>query len=192
MSEPPPPPEPQRINIRVPEHLAAGVYSTNLIVANTREEFTLDFLTGFEPPQRLVARVILNPHHAKRLAQAIRENIGLYEKQFGPMPAQAAPAIAQSVHARQAKEFYEKLAISDAVAGGVYANSVLIRHSRDEFVLDFVAHFQPSPVLTARVLASPAHVLRMVNSLEARVRGYEDSVGPLPEPPQNPRARPPQ
>ncbi len=190
MSENPPPnppnpdqPAPQRPQVRVPDHLAQGVYATAMIIPHAREEFVLDFLASHAQPPRMIARVVLTPSHIKRLAAAIRENINLYEKNHGPIPAAARQQMARTI---QNKDFYANIAVPERVLGGVYASSVIIRHSREEFILDFLTSFPPSPIINARVLISPPHILRVANALEARLRQYEDQGGKIPEPPSEP------
>jgi len=165
---------------KVPEHVAAGAYATAMINTHTQEEFVLDFLASFTAPVRVVARVIVHPAHAKRLAGALRENVARYEKQFGPI---LEAGKADAARTTPAGDFYSSCAIADAVMAGQYATGVLVGHTREEFILDFVVGFPPTPVVTARVLVSPRHVRRIANALEARLRMYEDSFGPLPEQP---------
>ena len=165
---------------KVPEHVAAGVYATGMINTHTREEFVMDFLASFAAPCRVVARIILHPAHAKRLATTLRDNIAVYEKKFGPVTDSAKPDAARTM---PAANLYAGWAITDAVMAGQYATGVLVGHTPEEFILDFIAGFPPTPVVTARVLVSPRHVRRIANALEARLRMYEDSFGPLPEQP---------
>jgi hypothetical protein len=165
---------------KVPEHVAAGVYATGMINTHTHEEFVLDFLASFAPPARVVARVIVHPAHAKRLAAALRENIARYEKQFGPI---LEAGKAETARTKPAGDFYSSCAIPDAVLAGQYATGALVAHTPEEFILDFIVGFPPTPVVTARVLVSPRHVRRIANALEARLRMYEESFGPLPEQP---------
>ena len=104
MNENPPPnppnpdqPAPQRPQVRVPDHLAQGVYATAMIIPHAREEFVLDFLASHAQPPRMIARVVLTPTHTKRLAAALRENINLYEKNHGPIPAAARQQMARTI-----------------------------------------------------------------------------------------------
>ena len=188
MNENPPsnPEQPQRTAVKVPESLATGAYATSMVVTHGREEFVLDFLATFAPPPRLASRVLLSPPHAKRLANALRENVGLYEKGFGALPL---PNAQQAAHTVQARDFYSSLQIADAQLAGAYSNNVMIRHSREEFVMDFLASFPPAAIVVARILVSPPHILRVTNALEARIRIYEDAfgkIGELPPPPETP------
>jgi len=69
----------------------------------------------------------------------------------------------------------------DEIAGGVYANQMIVQHTREEFVLDFLSVFPPGGVVRARVLASPAHVKRMIAALTDNLRKYEAQYGPVGE-----------
>jgi hypothetical protein len=54
-----------------------------MVVAHTQEEFVLDFIFTTPPIGTVNARVIVSPSHAKRIAQAMIENIAKYEARFG-------------------------------------------------------------------------------------------------------------
>jgi len=169
--------------IKQPEHVAAGVYATAAVVANTREEFFLDFLATYSAPVRLVARVILNPGHVKRLLKALQDNLELYRKNFGPLPDVPMPPVTNQ---NQVQDLYAQLAMPDTLAAGTYANNVFIRHTQEEFVLDFIVVTHPTPVLAARVLVSPAHIQRIASIVEERIKSFESNVGPVDEPPEFP------
>ena len=179
--------------IKQPEHVAAGVFANAAVVSNTQEEFFLDFLATYATPLRLVARVILHPSHLKRLLKVLRENLEAYRQNFGPLPDLPPQPVTNQ---NQVQDLYAQLSIPDPLMGGTYANGVLIRHTQEEFVLDFLVVTQPMPVLTARVLVSPAHIQRIANALEERVKGFEAAGGSAakppgdtepPEPPAKPR-----
>ncbi|PIP31866.1 hypothetical protein COX24_01285 [bacterium (Candidatus Gribaldobacteria) CG23_combo_of_CG06-09_8_20_14_all_37_87_8] len=59
---------------------------------------------------------------------------------------------------------------------GVYSNLMIVSHTKEEFCLDFVNTFNP-PMLTARVLTSPAHLKRMIKALEENMKRYEGQFG---------------
>ena len=61
---------------------------------------------------------------------------------------------------------------------GVYANLMIVRHSKEEFCLDFINSFDPA-TLTARVMTSPAHLKRMIQALNENMKQYEDEFGPV-------------
>ena len=71
-----------QVGARVPSHVAKGVFSTGAVVLEGAQEFALDFLLRMAKPQQVVARVILTPYVLKRFADALRENLRMYENQF--------------------------------------------------------------------------------------------------------------
>jgi len=83
--------KPLEIQVMFPEHLRGGVYSNNMSIAHTREEFVLDFLMVAPPAGSVNARIILSPGHAKRVAAALVENLRKYEETFGPLHAAEEP-----------------------------------------------------------------------------------------------------
>ena len=71
------------IPVKMPDTVLPGVYSNQMLVRHTREEFLLDFVNLF-PPQGVVnARVIVSPGHLKRMIRALQENLSRYETRFG-------------------------------------------------------------------------------------------------------------
>ena len=79
------------IQVTFPDHLKGGVYSNNMAVTHTREEFVLDFLMGAPPAGSVTARIVLSPGHAKRVVAALKENLLKYEEAFGPIQAAEEP-----------------------------------------------------------------------------------------------------
>ena len=92
MAENPTNPEKKReLPVKMPEKVLPGVYSNQMMVSHTREEFLMDFLNLF-PPQGVVnARVIVSPGHLKRMIRALQENLGRYESRYGPIVEAAPP-----------------------------------------------------------------------------------------------------
>ncbi len=85
-------PEGPRVEIKLPEDLAGGVYANNMVVSHTREEFVLDFITVFQPRAGIVtARVVLSPGHLKRVVRALSENLARYEARFGALTEAPSP-----------------------------------------------------------------------------------------------------
>jgi len=79
-----------------------------------------------------------------------------------------------------------KIKAKDEDLKGVYSNLMIISHTKEEFCLDFVNTFNP-PILTARVLMSPAHLKRMIRALEENMKKYEERFGAV-EPAKEPEA----
>ena len=79
------PPAAQPIEIGLNEREAEGIYSNLVFIAHSPSEVILDFaraMPGLQKP-RVFARIIMTPQHAKSLLQALEQNLGNYEKQFG-------------------------------------------------------------------------------------------------------------
>lgn len=62
-----------------------GGYSNLAIIKHSQREFILDFLLRLDDSNRLVSRIITNPHHAKAIHKALGQNIENYEKEHGPI-----------------------------------------------------------------------------------------------------------
>lgn len=78
-------PAPNQLNIELPEEIAEGIYSNLAIITHSNTEFVIDFvrLVPNLPKAKVKARIILTPTHAKRLLNALAENVGKYEQQYG-------------------------------------------------------------------------------------------------------------
>jgi hypothetical protein len=79
--------------------------------------------------------------------------------------------------------------IPERVLSGVYANQMVVSHTGEEFLLDFVNLFPPEGVVNARVILSPGHLKRMIRALQENLRKYEAQHGqiieaPVPKPDQ--------
>jgi hypothetical protein len=82
---------PKEIKVNFPPQLQGGVYSNNMVVAHTKEEFILDFLMVAPPAGAVTARVIVSPGHMKRILAALQDNISKYEKIFGTIQIAEEP-----------------------------------------------------------------------------------------------------
>ncbi len=81
----------QEIKVNFPPNLHGGVYSNNMVVTHTKEEFILDFLMVVPPAGTVTARVIVSPGHMKRILAALQENISKYENAFGTIQIAEEP-----------------------------------------------------------------------------------------------------
>jgi len=84
-------PNGQDIKVNFPPNLHGGVYSNNMVVTHTKEEFVLDFLMVVPPAGTVTARVIVSPGHMKRILAALQENISKYENAFGTIQIAEEP-----------------------------------------------------------------------------------------------------
>ena len=63
--------------------------------------------------------------------------------------------------------------------GGVYANNMLVAHTKEEFIMDFMMVVPPTGAVTSRVIISPGHMKRIINALQDNVKKYEASFGTI-------------
>ncbi len=90
--------EQPQLQIKADERELLGLYANLAMIHHNADEFTMNFIYVFPnvPQGKLLASVILNPAHAKRLLRALSENISRYEQQFGPireMPGGPEPTV---------------------------------------------------------------------------------------------------
>ncbi|SMG45707.1 Protein of unknown function [Marivirga sericea] len=76
-----------QINIELPDDVAEGVYANLAMVAHSNSEFVIDFIRLMPgvPKAKVKSRVVVTPEHAKRLLNALKDNISKYESNFGPI-----------------------------------------------------------------------------------------------------------
>jgi hypothetical protein len=76
-----------QINIELSEEIAEGVYSNLAMIAHSNSEFVIDFIRLMPgvPKAKVKSRVVITPEHAKRLLNALQDNIQKYEESFGPI-----------------------------------------------------------------------------------------------------------
>ncbi len=75
----------REIPIKIPDDVLRGAYANQMIVAHTREEFLLDFISLFPPGGVVNSRIIVSPGHLKRMIRALQDNLQRYEAEFGPL-----------------------------------------------------------------------------------------------------------
>ena len=78
----------KQINLDLRPEIAKGTYSNLAIISHSRSEFIIDFATMLPglPKPEVQSRIVMTPEHCKRLLNALVDNIGRYEAQFGPIP----------------------------------------------------------------------------------------------------------
>jgi hypothetical protein len=63
------------------------------------------------------------------------------------------------------------------VQRGVYANNMVVAHTQEEFVLDFILATPPVGTVNARVIVSPSHAKRIAQVLVENIAKYEARFG---------------
>src|SRR3989338_10557041 len=71
--------------------------------------------------------------------------------------------------------------ISDEVLKGQYANMMMITHTQEEFVLDFMNVLPPQGIVVSRVITSPGHIKRIIAALAENLKRYEGQFGTVKE-----------
>jgi Protein of unknown function (DUF3467) len=71
----------QQINIELNEEVAQGIYSNLAVITHSSSEFVIDFVRIMPgvPKANVKSRIILTPEHAKRLLNALQDNMNKYE-----------------------------------------------------------------------------------------------------------------
>jgi len=79
--------DPNQLNIELTEEMAEGTYSNLAIITHSNSEFVLDFINVMPgiPKAKVKSRIVLTPQHAKRLMNALVDNVKKYEQQHGPI-----------------------------------------------------------------------------------------------------------
>ena len=70
-----------------------------------------------------------------------------------------------------------KVKIADEILKGSYANTLLVAHTAEEFVLDFILSLPPQAVCNARVIIHPGHLKRVIAALQQNLALYEAKHG---------------
>ena len=72
-----------------------------------------------------------------------------------------------------------ELNLPDHIKGGVYSNKVVVTHTKEEFVVDFIMVASSGGAVTSRVILNPAHMKRIVAELHDDVVKYQEKFGKI-------------
>ena len=77
--------EKKEISLEIKPEIAKGTYSNLSIITHSHSEFIIDFATMLPglPKPDIGNRIVMTPEHAKRLLNALMDNVTKYESQFG-------------------------------------------------------------------------------------------------------------
>jgi hypothetical protein len=84
----------------------------------------------------------------------------------------------------ESKPMEIKVDLPQNVRGGVYCNNMVVTHTREEFVMDFMMIIPPLGTVTARVIMSPGHMKRTISALQTNLKNYEEKFGKIQEAPE--------
>jgi len=88
----------------------------------------------------------------------------------------------------QSKHMEIQVKVPDSVMAGVYANNVIITHTKEEFIFTFMMITPPQGIVTSRVIMSPSHTKRLVNALQDNIKKYETDIAKI-EPATEPKGK---
>ena len=79
--------------IELSDEIAQGTYSNLAVISHSSAEFVIDFIRIVPgvPKAKVKSRIILTPEHAKRLLNALSDNIEKFEQQNGKINVQNNP-----------------------------------------------------------------------------------------------------
>ena len=85
----------QELKIELTPEVAHGHYSNLAVIAHSANEFFADFIAVAPnmPQAKVLSRIIMTPEHAKRLMNALVDNIQKYESQFGKIDTYNIPVM---------------------------------------------------------------------------------------------------
>ena len=77
--------QPGQINIELTEEIADGIYSNLAVISHSNAEFIADFIRVLPGVQKakVKSRIVLTPIHAKKLLNALADNVKKFEAQYG-------------------------------------------------------------------------------------------------------------
>jgi hypothetical protein len=72
-----------------------------------------------------------------------------------------------------------KVNFPEKLHGGAYANNMIVTHTKEEFVMDYLMVVPPAGAVTARIIVSPGHMKRVVAALNENIAKYEQKFGEI-------------
>jgi len=74
-----------------------------------------------------------------------------------------------------------RMVFPEHLKAGTYSNLMIVNHTREEFILDFLMVSPPEGTVSARVIMSPGHMKRTIIALQENVKRYEEKFGKITE-----------
>ena len=65
----------------------------------------------------------------------------------------------------------------DEMSRGRYSNNMLVSHTPEEFIIDWLLNSAAGTHLVARVVVSPGHLKRIIGALTENLQKYEANFG---------------
>lgn len=73
--------------------------------------------------------------------------------------------------------------LPDDLVEGIYSNLVMIAHSPEEFILDFIRVMPglPQARVKSRIIITPSHAKRLLHAIKDNINRYERAYGEIDE-----------
>ncbi len=65
----------------------------------------------------------------------------------------------------------------DEISRGRYSNNMLVTHSPEEFIFDWLLNSPSGTHMVSRIIVSPGHVKRIIDALTENMQKYESKFG---------------
>ena len=72
--------------------------------------------------------------------------------------------------------------------GGFYANNMVVTHTKNEFIVDFIMLAHPIGIVGSRVITSPEQAKLIIEALKENVSKYEKKFGEIKTESQSPES----
>ncbi len=67
----------------------------------------------------------------------------------------------------------------DEMSRGRYSNNMLVSHTPEEFLIDWMLNSPSGTHLVSRIVVSPGHMKRIIAALTDNMQKYESRFGPV-------------
>ena len=80
----------KKMNIKIDEKVAEGIYANFFAIANSNSEFIIDFgrIVPGVHGAKIYSRILMTPLHAKQLKELLEKNLHAFEEKFGEIQMQ--------------------------------------------------------------------------------------------------------
>ena len=72
-----------------------------------------------------------------------------------------------------------QIVTGDELSRGRYSNMMLVSHSAEEFMIEWLLNSPSGTHLVSRIIVSPGHVRRIIAALTENLNKYENRFGPV-------------
>ena len=94
-------------------------------------------------------------------------------------PQTARKLIQLAMNTNEDNQSQINIELSEEIAEGMYSNLVMIAHSPEEFILDFIRVMPgvPKARVKSRIIVTPQHAKRLLRALSDNIDRYERAHG---------------